>query len=350
MEHKQMVMVVGDEELRRFICDNIREYFEIVEAAPTQATCNSAALWINSMAALFLGIRDRDGLSLLESMDRLRLMRRVPVVIFSAEKDPVLERCAYELGAADFITVPFDADIARIKLRNLLLLFRDRDALEEESVRHLREAAVNHQNTIDFLANVIEARNMENGEHVSRVKGFTRILALQVMKDWPEYRLDEQQIELITAASALHDLGKIMIRESVLLKPGKLNEDETQYMKTHTVCGCMLLRKMKNMLFEDFYRVCYEICRWHHEKVDGSGYPDNLKDDEIPISAQIVSVADCYDALTAKRPYKEAYSADKAYEMIISGECGAFSEEMMTSFRKCRTRFKRMVVHGRTHV
>ena len=200
----------------------------------------------------------------------------------------------------------------------------------------------NNQQIIDMLGTVVEYRNLESGEHIKRVKGYTGILAECAMKEYPEYGLTEEKIHTIVAASSLHDIGKITIPDSILLKPGRLTEDEYEYMKSHTIRGCELLDEIDQEWEPDYKKVSYEICRHHHERYDGKGYPDGLKGEEIPISAQLVSVADVYDALVNERCYKDAYSPDEAYRMIINGECGVFSPKLMEVFRKVRRDFEEM--------
>ena len=190
---------------------------------------------------------------------------------------------------------------------------------------------------IELLGNLTEARDTNSGEHIRRVKGFTHILAEKVMNEWPEYGITPDAVELMTSASALHDIGKIMIPDAILLKPGKLTPEEFEIMKTHSEKGCEILRKAPDNWSESYVRIGMDICRYHHEKWDGRGYPDGLKGDEIPIAAQIVSIADCFDALTSKRPYKQAYDAITAYNMILNGECGEFSPKLLTSFKECRS-------------
>ena len=339
MNEKRLALVAGTVEARHIMNRYVSEFFAVIEAENTAEALEKLNNSAYSVSVIFIALIRGDGIRLIEALNRDGRIQRIPVIVFAAKADRKIEKYAYELGAAEFLTMPFDTDIIAAKLRNTMLLYRHKDALTEQSELFVRQSIENQQNTIDFLANVIEARSMENGEHVSRVKGFTRILAAQVAVDYPEYGLDENKVNLIAAASALHDLGKIMIRESILLKPGKLTDEEAEQMKAHTIYGCLLLNKMKNMLFEDFYETSYEICRSHHEKIDGSGYPDGLAGDEVPLSAQIVSIADCFDALTVKRAYKPAYPADEAYRMIMSGECGAFSERLLASFRRCKARF-----------
>ncbi|MBP5244961.1 MAG: HD domain-containing protein [Clostridia bacterium] len=193
---------------------------------------------------------------------------------------------------------------------------------------------------------VIEARDAESGEHVFRVKEYTRLLANKIMETFPEYGLSNELISYITAASALHDLGKIMIPDSILLKAGKLTPEEFEIMKTHTVKGCELIDRFPLESAENYVNCAREICRWHHERYDGKGYPDGLSGEDIPISAQIVGIVDCYDALTTKRVYKDARTPDEAFEMIKNGECGAFSDKILLCFEKVRDSFASLAVHS----
>ena len=195
------------------------------------------------------------------------------------------------------------------------------------------------QNLIGMLGTVVESRDLESGEHIDRVKGYTYILANQVMEDCPEYGLDNYDVNLMTYASPLHDVGKISISDSILLKPGRLTDEEFEIIKTHCIKGCDIINKMAGSWSNDYIKTGLDICRSHHEKWDGKGYPQGLKGDDIPIAAQIVSIADIFDALTTKRVYKDAYSAEKAYRMIMDGECGAFSDKLLSCFEKCKEKF-----------
>ncbi len=196
-----------------------------------------------------------------------------------------------------------------------------------------------NEDIIELLGNITEARDVESGEHIRRVKGFTNILARHIMEMYPEYGLDEEKIALITSASALHDVGKIMISDSILLKPGRFTPEEFEVMKTHCENGCRILEKAPKGWDESYLRFSLEICKNHHEKWDGKGYPQGLKEDEIPISAQIVSIADCFDALTTKRVYKDAYTIQDAYDMILNGECGQFSPKILEAFKSAKDEF-----------
>lgn len=188
--------------------------------------------------------------------------------------------------------------------------------------------AKNNEFLINALGSVVEFKSMESGEHIQRVKKFTRIILKHLQVLYPEYGLTDRQVEMISQAAALHDVGKIAIPDSILDKPGRLTAEEFAEMKKHTVYGCEILERFKQE-DNEFYKYCYEICRWHHEKYDGRGYPDNLVGEDIPIWAQAVSVADCFDALVSKRVYKAPYEADFAFDMICDGQCGQFSDKII---------------------
>lgn len=196
---------------------------------------------------------------------------------------------------------------------------------------------------IELLGSVIESRNEESGLHIRRVKDFTRILAEDVRLNYPEYGLTAEDVETISSSSALHDIGKIMISDAILLKPGKLTPDEFELMQQHTIMGCILLEKAEGIWDDEYMESCYEICRSHHERWDGKGYPDGLSGDDIPISAQIVGIADVYDALVTERCYKKPFTTAEAYKMITGGECGTFSPKIMEAFIRCRKKMEAIV-------
>lgn len=203
-----------------------------------------------------------------------------------------------------------------------------------------RELSRINEGIVELIGDIVESRDENCGDHCRRIKGFTHILAEQVMKDLPEYNLSKEDVELIASASALHDVGKIAIPDAVLLKPGRLTNAEYEEIKTHCIKGCELLKKAPKDWSHAYLKTSQDICRWHHERWDGRGYPDGLKGDEIPIAAQIVSIADCYDALISNRAYHDAYSFERTYNMIVNGECGIFSEKLLACFTRCRAAFE----------
>lgn len=230
-------------------------------------------------------------------------------------------------GKNEFLLCIQSVDLEKLVSERTIELAEKNDRLEKIN-----------EDIITAVANMVEARNSESGEHILRVKEYTHMLAVSVMKNYPEYNLDSESVRFITSASALHDIGKIMISDSILLKPGKLTDEEFEMMKTHSLRGCEILKNFSFNLSDTYLKYANEICRWHHEKYDGGGYPDGLAGEEIPVSAQIVSIADCLDALMSKRVYKASYTAEDAIDMVLRGECGVFSPKLMDCLAKSRQR------------
>lgn len=298
-----------------------------------------------------------DGFAVLDAMRERGLMGKIPVLIISSEQSADTEEKCFDYGVSDFIRKPFEASLIQRRVKNIVDLFVYKERLEErveqqtekllKQYRLLKEQAEklekNNEEIIDILGTVVECRDLESGDHIKRVKTFTRILAEQVMKDHPEYNLTSEKVRIIESASALHDVGKIAIPDNILLKPGRLTPEEFDIMKTHTTRGSELLNNIKDAWDDTYGQYCYEICRYHHERFDGRGYPDKLEGEAIPISAQIVSIADVYDALVSKRIYKDAYAIGEAYDMIINGECGTFSPKILDCFAKVRADFEETI-------
>lgn len=249
---------------------------------------------------------------------------------------------AYELGAADIIYKPFAPSVVIRRTLNIIELYEHRISLEkklEKRTAQLRISQEKLEKNNDFLINalssVVEFRSLESGEHIKRVKTFTGIMLHNLRILYPEYRITDEQMKSMINASALHDIGKISIPDEILLKPDKLTKEEFEVMKTHTTKGCELLEKFKQEENE-FYKYCYDICRHHHERYDGKGYPDGLTGEDIPICAQIVSIVDVYDALVSKRVYKTPFAVEEAERMILSGECGTFSPRIIECFEMAK--------------
>lgn len=193
---------------------------------------------------------------------------------------------------------------------------------------------------IGILSHIVEFRNGESGSHVLHINKITGMLLERLIQKTDKYDISWHDRYLITTASALHDIGKIGVDEKILNKPGRLTADEFEIMKMHTMIGASMLHSLTMYQDEELVRVATEICRWHHERYDGRGYPDGLKGDEIPISAQVVSVADVYDALASERVYKKAFPHEKAIEMIMNGECGTFNPLLLECLNDIQGRIK----------
>lgn len=353
---EKKILIVDDMEINRDMLTVILE-----DRYPTlQAEGGIQAVEIlkehhDEIAAVLLDLimEDMDGYAVLETMKKEAWLDKIPVIVISAESNVDVKRQCYEMSVFDFIQKPFDNAVVKNRIQNAVSLYSYKNDLEEkveqqtetlkrqnkQLERQTEKLTESNVRIINILGTVVEFRNLESGEHVKRVRGFTKILAEQLMQDYPEYDLTPEKIEVIESASVLHDIGKIAISDGILLKPGKLTKEEYEEMKLHTTKGCEILNNIEDIWDEEEYgRACYEICRHHHERYDGKGYPDGLKGDEIPISAQLVSIADVYDALVSDRVYKSAYSGEEAYRMIMAGECGVFSPKLLDCFTKSRQR------------
>jgi putative two-component system response regulator len=250
------------------------------------------------------------------------------------------------MGVVDIINKPFNPDIVRRRVQNTVDLYLHKFYLEDMVERQmealeLQNEKLKQSNTfiIDALSTAVEFRNQESGQHILRIRALTKILLETLSEMNEKYRLSQEEIDTIASASAMHDIGKIAIADAVLLKPGRLTKEEFEEMKTHTTKGCAILQSINFTGDPTYYAYCYEICRGHHERWDGRGYPDALAGDEIPLWAQVVSLADVYDALTSERVYKPAYEHDVAVKMIMNGECGVFNPELLASFEKIAPEF-----------
>lgn len=349
---KPTILVVDDVDINReILCEMFHDYNTLQATNGKEAIEAIAAnLDVISVVLLDIVMPVMNGVEVLEEMKKQKWMEHIPVLLITGEATTEIERKAYRLGASDIIKKPFDAFIVKQRTMNVIELYYNKRHLEEMvelQTKVLRKQAEELQSIndriIDVMSNVVEFRNLESGDHVKRVKTFTYILAKYVAQEYPEYHLDKYAIDMITSASALHDVGKIVIPDAILLKPGKLTDEEFNVMKSHTVKGCEVIDMLADIQQGEYGKVSYEICRYHHERYDGRGYPDGLKGEEIPISAQIVSVADVYDALVHVRCYKAAFTTEEAYRMITNGECGAFSPKLMHCLSLAKEEFEAVV-------
>lgn len=345
---KQQILIVDDEEINRMILDGMfNGDYETIQATNGQ----DAITYIKNNPNIALILLDivmpvMDGFKVLEYMKEQDLLKTLPVILITSETIGDSEDKAYSYGVADVIHKPFYPHIVKKRSRNIIELYQNKKNMEirlkeqEEAIlAQQKEINENNEFMIDALSSVVESRSAETGEHTRRIKYYTRLLMKYVAKYFPKYGLTSSQMDQIARASVLHDIGKIGIPDAILLKPGALTDEEFELMKTHTTIGCDILKKFYRDKESEFGRYCYEICRHHHERWDGKGYPDHLAGDEIPLSAQIVSIADVYDALISPRVYKSSYAHEVAFEMIVNGECGQFSPDILECFRLAKEDF-----------
>lgn len=325
---KQKILIVDDSEMNRSIlADMLGDEYEIVEAvdgAEAVARLNMDSTDI-SLTLLDIVMPNMDGFEVLAVMNRRNWIQDIPVIMISAENTSSYIEHAYELGVTDFISRPFDGQIVHRRVINTIMLYAKQKRLIELVSDQIYEKERSNNLMVSILSHIVEFRNGESGMHVLHINMMTEILLQTVMRKTDKYNLKRSDIPIITMASALHDIGKISIPGEILNKPGKLTKEEFDTMKTHTLVGAEMLDQLTYYKDEALVKVAYQICRWHHERYDGRGYPDGLAGEEIPIAAQIVALADVYDALTSVRVYKPAFSHEKAIEMITNGECGAFN-------------------------
>lgn len=347
---KPKLLIVDDVELNRAILSELfcGEY-DVLEAENGKKAIEILEVYADSLAVILLDIvmPVMDGFGVLREMVRRHWSGRIPVVMITAETSDSVMQKGYEMGAADIISKPFNPNIIRQRISNIIEQYTYKLHLEKlvaEQTETLRRQSQklreNSAQMIDTLSAIIEFKNTESVQHIANIRTITRMLLNQLKKRHQEYGLTDEMVENISEAAAMHDIGKIAIPDQILNKPGKLTPEEFEVMKTHTVRGCEILEKLVSVQSLTYYDYCYEICRHHHERWDGRGYPDGLVEDETPIWAQAVSLADVYDALSSKRVYKEAYSSDVAVQMILNGECGVFNPVLLECFLEIVSTFK----------
>ena len=356
---RNTVLIVDDVEMNREILSEIlEEKYEILQAENGTQALEIVEREQNRIAVILLDLvmPGLDGFGVLKELKAKELISRIPVLVISGDSSIESERTCFDYGVSDFIHKPFFEELVVRRVNNIADLYNYKAGLEEKVaeqtatiLRQLETLKVKNATieasklrTIETLGTVVESRDRESGEHVQRVKGYTRALAEQIMQDFPEYGLNGEKIMTMVSASTLHDVGKIAISDAILCKPGRLTTEEFETMKTHTTEGCKILATIRGIWDEDFYQMSYDICRYHHERFDGRGYPDKLVGEDIPISAQIVAIADVYDALVCERVYKQAFPPDVAFQMIQDGQCGTFSQKILQSFRNARVSFEKI--------
>ncbi len=342
---KEKILIADDSEMNRSILDDmLSDNYDIIEAEDGVQAVAALRQYASELSLLLLDIvmPNMDGFGVLEAMNQNGWIESVPVIIISAENTSAHVERAYELGATDFIARPFDALIVRRRVVNTLLLYAKQKRLINMVEDQVYEKERQSDLMIDILAHVMEFRNGESGLHILHVRTFTDLLLSCIMGKTTKYNLTMMDISMISTASALHDIGKMAIDEKVLNKPGRLTPEEFEIMKTHSALGAEMISDLPMYTQEPLVKAAYEICRWHHERYDGRGYPDGLKGDEIPISAQVVSLADVYDALTSVRVYKPKLSHEEAVRMIVNGECGAFNPLLLECLSENAERFRDM--------
>ena len=333
VEEKPQILLVDDSEMNRLILAEILQGdYRILEAKDGRECMDALQAEAGNIALVLLDINMpvMDGFEVLKAMNANHTIEDIPVIMISS--DDAIRR-SYELGASDYVNRPFDARIVYRRVTNTIKLYAKQRRLVQMVSDQIRARENNTDTLVGVLSHIVEFRNGESGAHVLHIRIITELLLHRLLEISSQYPITAEQQDNIPLASALHDIGKIGIDEKILNKPGKLTPEEYEVIKTHSMLGAEMLHQLENFNEQPLLQTAYEITRWHHERWDGRGYPDGLKGDEIPISAQLVALADVYDALTSERCYKKAFSHEKAVQMILNGECGAFNPLL----RQCLT-------------
>ena len=343
---RNSILIVDDDELNREMLKFIFEKeYEVIVAGDGKEAITLLVKHMNEIAVILLDLimPVLNGYQVLKVLSSKKILDKIPVVLITSQNDEQTEFACYSLGASAVISKPFVPLNVRQRVNNLIEMYRNADDLEgivKKQQKELKEQGkrieIFNDNLIDVISNIVEFRDLESGQHVKRVKGLTGIMAEACMELFPEFGLTKEKIDMIVRASALHDIGKISISDSILLKPGRLTADERKIMMSHTTKGCDILKLLDIMQDDEQYQYSYDIVRHHHERYDGKGYPDGLKGDDIPLSAQLVSIVDVYDALVSERVYKSPFDKDTAYSMIINGEFGVFGDNILKCFEYAR--------------
>lgn len=333
--HDKSILVVDDVKINRvMLLEIFKDEFDVIEASNGREAVDIINGGSNVGAVLLdLIMPDADGFVVLKNMNETGLIKKIPVLIITGTKDKNMLMEAYDLGATSIVAKPFVPYFLRRQITNAMELYSQKNELEVIVSEQVAKFNKMSHSIVEAMANIIEFRDCETGKHVKNVCEMTRSILMRLGEMCPDYKLPVEEIDKISIAAALHDVGKISIPDAILNKPGKLTMEEYQIMKRHTTNGCVLLETVKDIIEPELYRYCYDICRHHHERWDGKGYPDGVAGDENEIWSQAVAVADVYDALTSDRVYKKAFSQDVAVDMIFNGECGQFNPAILEALK-----------------
>ena len=343
LQNKSQILLVDDSAMSRMILKEILGGdYSILEAENGQECLEKMQAEAGNIALVLLDINMpvMDGFEVLKAMNVNHTIEDIPVIMISSDDSDAAIRRSYELGASDYVTRPFDARIVYRRVTNTIKLYAKQRRLVQMVSDQIRARENNTDMLVGVLSHIVEFRNGESGAHVRHIRIITELLLHRLLEISSQYPITAEQQDNIPLASALHDIGKIGIDEKILNKPGRLTPEEFEVVKTHSMLGAEMLHQLEDFNEQPLLQTAYEITRWHHERWDGRGYPDGLKGDAIPISAQLVALADVYDALTSERCYKKAFSHEKAVQMILNGECGAFNPLLLQCLTDVQTDLK----------
>ena len=339
------ILIVDDSEMNRCILSEmLGADYDILEATNGEEAIKLLRQYETgiSLVLLDLVMPVLDGFGVLSYMNERNWLEDIPVIMISGEDSVSYVRRAFDLGVADYIKKPFDAQIVYKRVYNTITLYAKQRRLLVLVTDQIYEKEKNNRMMISILSQIVEFRNGESGAHVLHINIITELILERLIQKTDQYDLSSSVRRMIVTASALHDIGKIGIDDKILNKPGRLTKEEFEVIKTHSAIGASMLESLEYYKNEPLVRIAHDICRWHHERYDGKGYPDGLKGEEIPICAQVVSIVDVYDALTSDRCYKKAFDHDTAIQMILDGQCGQFNPILLKCLKELSTQLSKM--------
>lgn len=326
------ILIVDDNNTLRMLLKNMfKNDYKVLEAKDGREAIQILTQDYKSVAIILLDVMMpvMDGMSTLKVLKDKRVLNRIPVALITSEGSSELEREGYDLGAVDVIRKPFDNHIVVQRVKNLIELYVYKNRLEDVVRQQTKRIETMNDRFVEVMCSIIESKEEESMGHVKNVRKYTELLAKKAADKFPELGLDEKRISLITKGSVLHDIGKVTLDDSILKKTTNLTKDEEEMMKSHTTKGSEIVQEMVDIQDAEYFQVCYNICRYHHEQYDGKGYPEGLAGDDIPLSAQLVGLADTYDHLTSDNVRRRSYGNKEALQMILDGECGQFSPKLL---------------------
>ena len=342
--NQKKILIADDSELNRAILiDTLEKDFEVMEVSNGKEAIAALRAYREEIAVLLLDVvmPEADGFEVLDYMNEHGWIEELPVIMISAETGSTYIDRAFKLGASDYVSRPFVPGVIRRRIMNTVLLHTKKQQLMSIAADRFYRKEKNNELLVSILSHAVEFRSGEGGTHMSHVGTVTGLLLRRLVDKTDRYHLESVDLEAIQMAAGLHDIGKLLIPEDILNKPTELTPEEFEIVKHHTQLGAKLITELPIYQNERLIKYALEVCRWHHERWNGEGYPDGLKGDEIPIAAQAVSVADVYDALVSKRSYKEAYSHEKTMQMIHGGQCGSFDPLLLECLDEIADTLKR---------
>lgn len=359
MPRDSILILENDDDSRKRLAEIFQDKYKILEASGEKEEIEVLRTQAASIAVVLVNlmIPVKNNFQVLQMLSEKKFLTRIPFIMITSDKTSEYEKRGYEYGIVSHIKQPFHPEVIKQLVDNVIEVFQYKTQLEvtvkaqteklkkQNDMLKLMTEKQKRMNEVlvGSLSNIVEFRNLESEQHIKRIRAFSLCLGTSIMKLYPEYGLTEEKLEVIGWASSLHDIGKIVIPDNIILKAGKLTADEYEIIKSHTTKGAEIIEKLIHLDDKEFYDYAYDIARHHHEKYDGNGYPDGLRGEAISIAAQIVSLVDVYDALTSRRVYKAAYTTEKAFQMVINGQSGIFSPKLLKAFTEVREEFEAIV-------